>query len=182
MVSVTPQLTHDDLRAMPEDGQRYELLAGKLHVTPAPSTTHQRISRNLEFILHAYVTAHHLGEVLYAPVDVILHAGSIVQPDIVFVSAVRASIVTEQGVEGAPDLVIEILSPSTEARDRGEKRRLYAEHGVAHYWLVDGSTRTLTELALDGVQYGSPTCHSAVFASRLFPTLAIDLSVVFGGQ
>jgi Uma2 family endonuclease len=82
-------LTYDDLRATPDDGRRYEIMEGELAVTPAPSTTHQRISRNLEFVLHTHVTQHGLGEVLDAPVDVILDRTTVVEPDLVFVARAR---------------------------------------------------------------------------------------------
>jgi Uma2 family endonuclease len=175
-------LTYDDLRATPDDGRRYEIMEGELAVTPAPSTTHQRISRNLEFVLHAYVTQHELGEVLDAPVDVILDRTTVVEPDLVFVARARASIITERAIEGPPDLVVEILSPSTEQRDRGAKQQLYGRYGVQHYWRVDPVARSLTELVLSGASYVLRATHLAdaePFRSALFPDLAVDLATIF---
>jgi Uma2 family endonuclease len=183
--SLRPQpvvLTYDDLRATPDDGNRYEILDGELHMTPAPSTTHQRISRNLEFVLHAHVAQLALGEVLDAPVDVILDRSTVVQPDLVFVASARLSIITERGIEGAPDLVVEILSPGTEQRDRGFKQQLYGRYGVMHYWRVDPSARSLTELVLNGDSYSVRATHLAgpgPITCALFPELRIDLAQVF---
>ena len=175
-------LTYDDLRATPDDGRRYELLEGELCVTPAPSTTHQRISRNLEFILHAHVVAARLGEILDAPVDVIFADTTVVEPDLLFVSSARSGLISERGVEGAPDLVVEILSPSTQQRDLGLKRQLYARHRVPHYWCVDPAARTLTELVLAGDPDGVRAVHGAESGpvrTALFPELEFDLARVF---
>jgi Uma2 family endonuclease len=174
-------LTYDDLRATPDDGRRYELLEGELCVTPAPSTTHQRISRNLQFILHSHVSIRMLGEVLYAPVDVILADTIVVEPDLIFVASGRSALISERGIEGAPDLVVEILSPSTQQRDLGIKRQLYARYGVAHYWCVDPVARTLTELVLAGGEYTLRAVHGTSevpMHSLLFPDLPIDLARV----
>ncbi|HEX6244931.1 MAG TPA: Uma2 family endonuclease [Polyangiales bacterium] len=175
-------LTYDDLRATPDDGRRYELLEGVLCVTPAPSTTHQRISRNLGFVLHRYVSERGLGEVLNAPIDVILDPTTVVQPDLVFVAGARRGFISERGIEGAPDLVVEILSPSTAQRDRGIKQQLYAHFGVAHYWCVDPASSTLLELVLTGAAYAVRATHglgTPPLRSALFPELPIDLTLVF---
>lgn len=175
-------LTYEDYRGLPDDGCRYELFEGELEVTPAPSTQHQRISRNLEFILHAHVQAHELGEVLDAPVDVILARGTIVQPDILFVAKTQLAIITARAVEGPPELVVEIVSSSTEERDRGAKGQLYARYGVSHYWIVDPASRSLAEYVLSERAYalrGTTTAPSSV-TTALFPDLPIALSAVFG--
>lgn len=173
-------LTYEDLQSMPEDGRRYEILEGELCVTPAPLLQHQRVSRNLEFVLHAHVLQHRLGEVFDAPVDVILDRNTVVEPDLVFVAAARLAIVRERAIEGAPDLVVEIASPSTEIRDRGAKQQSYARYGVAHYWRVDPAALTLTELILEQGDYRlRGTFRSPeTFRSELFPELAIDLETV----
>jgi len=105
-------LTYEDYRALPEDGRRYELLEGEIQISPSPSTRHQRISRNLEVLLHLHVQQHGLGEILDAPVDVILDRGTVAQPDLLFVSTPRLAIISERGIEGPPDLAVEILSES----------------------------------------------------------------------
>jgi Uma2 family endonuclease len=174
-------LSYEDLRGLPEDGRRYEIFEGELQATPSPSIAHQRISRNLEFLLHAHVVERELGEVFYAPCDVILDRTTVVEPDLLFVAAARRAIIRERGIEGPPDLVVEILSPSTEQRDRGAKQQIYARYGVVHYWRVDGAAHTLTELVLRGDNYALRATHSpeTPFRSALFPELTIDLAQVF---
>ena len=147
------ELTYQDYAALPEDGRRYQILDGELCVTPAPGSRHQEISANLMVALHTYVKAHGLGKVLPAPLDVILSDTSIVQPDVVFVAAERLGSVSARGIEGAPTLAVEILSPTTAALDRRRKRDLYARHGVTYYWIVDGDTRTIEMYQLAGETY-----------------------------
>jgi Uma2 family endonuclease len=182
-------LTEDDYQRFPDDGRRWELIDGEAYVTPAPSLEHQRVSRNLEFVLHEHVRAHQLGEIFYAPVDVYLGRTDIAQPDLVFVSAARVAILSKRGIEGAPDLVIEILSPSTKHRDLGDKQQMYARHGVQHYWIVDPVAKSIAELALSGRAYALVATHCCVNASpggggfepRCIAGLTIALGEVFGG-
>ena len=130
-------LTYEDYAAMPNDGNRYEILEGELAVTPAPSTRHQTVSGNLFFLLTQHVKAHDLGKLFHAPVDLILESASVLQPDLLFVAKARQNIITDRAVEGAPDLVIEILSPTTSRSDRVTKAQIYARHNVPAYWIVD---------------------------------------------
>lgn len=111
MPRTTTILTDREYAALPEDGRRYEIHDGAASVTPAPGTAHQRISRELFVALHHHVTARGLGEVFSAAMDVILSDTSIVQPDILFVAVDRSDSVSARGIEGAPTLVVEILSP-----------------------------------------------------------------------
>jgi Uma2 family endonuclease len=137
------RLTYEDYAALPDDGRRYEIHDGELSVTPAPGTRHQRISGTLYARLRAHVEATGLGEVLYAPVDVILANTSIVQPDLIYIASAQASRVSARGIEGAPTLAVEILSPSTGLIDRSTKLQLYARHGVPYYWIVDADARAI---------------------------------------
>lgn len=138
-----PQIpfTYDDYKTLTAStDQRYELIDGDLYMNPSPTVTHQVISRNLIVLLDSHVRGARCGLVLGAPLDVVLGEGekrSVVQPDILFVSNERASIVTDAEIVGAPDLVVEILSPNTKGRDVGIKRALYARSGVHEYWIVD---------------------------------------------
>jgi len=133
-----PQISWHDVQQMPEDGNRYEAIDGALYMTPAPSVRHQRVSLRLERALFAILVESGLGELLHAPVGVEFPVtGEGVQPDILFVSNDRRAIVAGDLIRGAPDLVVEILSPSTSSRDRGVKLRLYERRGVAQYWIVD---------------------------------------------
>jgi Uma2 family endonuclease len=141
-------LTYADYAAIPEDGRRYELRDGELSVMPAPGTRHQGILRDLLGILNEHVKRGGLGVIFPAPVDCILADTTVLQPDLVFVDAARRAFVTERGIEGAPTLVVEILSPSTAGTDRTVKASLYARHGVPWYWIVDPEARTIEALAL----------------------------------
>ncbi|MDX1396846.1 MAG: Uma2 family endonuclease [Gemmatimonadota bacterium] len=133
-----PQITWDDVQQLPEDGNRYEAIEGALYMTPAPSVRHQTISQRLNLELVRLLAEPGHGRVWVAPLGVRFPAtGEGVQPDILFVSNERRGIVAPDELKGAPDLVVEILSPSTAARDRDLKRRLYERQGVAEYWIVD---------------------------------------------
>jgi Uma2 family endonuclease len=153
-------LTYEDYAALPDDGRRYEIHEGVLSVTPGPGTPHQRISAKLYGLLHRHVEAHSLGEVLYAPVDVILSGTTVVQPDLLFVDTARASAVSIRGIEGPPSLVVEIISPSTPTIDRRTKLQLYARHRVPYYWIVDPDVR-----AIDGYELADDVYRLALRAS-----------------
>lgn len=130
--------TYEDYRQLPDDGKRYEVHDGELVVSPSPTRRHQQLSKRMQFQLYKYVEVdHQLGEVYYAPLDVILADDNVLVPDLIFVSRARQESFSRRGLEGAPDLVVEILSPSTRARDQGQKRRIYARFGVRELWLVD---------------------------------------------
>ena len=146
-------LTYRDYEALPADGRRYEILDGELSVTPAPVPRHQRVSSALFSILKAHVATRGLGEILYAPIDVILTDSTIVQPDLVYLDPTRAHLVSERGIEGPPTLVIEILSPSTTRIDRGIKTDLYRRYGVPYYWIVDADARTVEAYGLAEGRY-----------------------------
>ena len=153
MASSTPaiKLTYDDYRNTPDD-ERYELLDGELVLAPAPRLSHQRVAMRLGALLHAFVQEQGLGQVFGAPCDVVLSHTNVVQPDLLYVARERKHVLRNgDNVRGAPDVVIEILSSATAARDRTVKRELYAEHGVREYWLVDPAAKTVTVL-LRGVR------------------------------
>lgn len=138
------QITWQDVQQMPDDGRRREAIAGELHVTAAPSFFHQRISHRLAVALHEVLERPAHGILAAAPVGVEFPAtGEGVQPDLVFVSSARTEIVQGDWIRGAPDLVVEILSPSTEERDRGLKLKLYRRQGVPEYWIVDPEAETV---------------------------------------
>lgn len=132
------QWTYQDYLDLPDDGYQYEIIWGELYMAPAPNIGHQKTSGELEFALRNFVKKHNLGFVLDALCDVILAPGGTpVEPDILFISKERAQIITDKNVQGAPDLIIEILSPSNPEHDRERKYKLYRESGVAEYWIVD---------------------------------------------
>ncbi len=175
------RLTYRDYLELPEDGRRYEILDGDLAVTPAPTTLHQHVSAALVRVLGNHVVGSRLGQLFHAPVAVILADDCIVEPDLVFVATRRARIVKRRGIEGAPDLVIEILSKGTARRDRTTKARLYARFGVPHYWLVDPEKRSLEtyQKGKRGYRRSGLYTGDAVVCSAPFPKLRPDLREVW---
>jgi Uma2 family endonuclease len=174
------QFTYADYLLLPEES-RYELLDGDLFLTPAPTTGHQRVSRNLSFLLHDFVQNRRLGEVLPAPCDVVLSETNVVQPDILFVSAERLSIIGEKNVAGPPDLVVEVLSAGTEERDRTLKTKLYARFGVRELWVADPKAKTVALFVLSGEGYRQEAVFGVgeILRSPLLPGLEISLDDVF---
>ena len=145
-------LDYSDYLSVPEDGQRYEIIRGELHVTPTPTFFHQRVSRRLARQLEDYFHDRRLGEVCAAPVTLLLTNHDVMEPDLMVIG--DADQVNERGVvEGPPLLIVEVLSPSTATRDRNVKAKRYAELGVAHYWIVDPGTRQIECHALAGRDY-----------------------------
>ena len=146
------KFTYEDYKHTPED-KRYELLDGELIMVLAPRTAHQRTSRDILIPINTFVAENDLGEVFIAPCDVVLSDTDVVQPDLLFVSKERSHIINEDNICGAPDLVIEVLSPSTAQRDRTLKRTLYALHGVPEYWQADTDAKIAMVLTLDNGEY-----------------------------
>ena len=145
-------VTYEDYCNLPDD-ERYEVIDGELIMVAAPRRVHQASSRNISTPLDMYVKSNRLGEMYYAPTDVILSDINVVQPDILFVSRERGHILADEGIRGAPDLIIEILSPSTAQLDKVRKRELYARFGVAEYWQVDTDDLSVIVLTLAGDDY-----------------------------
>ena len=132
------RLTYDDFMLFPDDGKRHELIDGEHCVTPAPNARHQLILGNLYFLIRAWLEDHPVGQAFLSPLDVVFTSFDVVEPDLLFISRGRAAqIVGIKNVTGAPDIVVEIGSPSTRKRDETIKRRLYERSGVAEYWIVD---------------------------------------------
>lgn len=181
MTAAVPRFpyTYDDYRALPEDmSRRYELLHGDFYVVPAPTTRHQQVLNNLNALVRQQVRRFQLGTVLFSPVDVILGQGDareVVQPDLVYVATSRRDIVKLHGIEGAPDLVVEILSPGSEERDRGYKLRMYARYGIAEYWIVDPTACTIEVYNLGPSEYSDPTRYAG--NNSLWCALLHDLEI-----
>ena len=172
--------TYQDYMQTPDD-IRYELIDGELILAAAPNMYHQTISRNLAWLIWGFARDRSLGEVYNAPCDVHLSDSNVVQPDILFISAARLDILTEQNVADAPDMVVEILSPSTANYDLRVKRDLYARFGVREYWLVDPEERTVSVLSLDGGEFYEVARFGEddTLTSQVVEGLRIDLSEVF---
>lgn len=138
--------TIDEYYRLPEDGNQYEIINGVLERKPSPSTTHQRISHKLERTLTDSCESEYI--ILYAPIDVILSEKETRQPDILMIHRSREHIIEEHAIVGPPDLVIEIISPSTAKQDRTEKLESYARFGVPEYWIVDHSNLKIEQYGL----------------------------------
>ena len=136
------KLTYEDYCQAPDD-KRYELLNGELMMVPAPNRKHQEILGRLYVELDRFVQQHELGKVYLAPFDVVLSDNDVVQPDVLFISRAHEHRITDKNVQGAPDLAIEILSPSTANRDLEDKHELYGRHGVLEYWIIDPVAETV---------------------------------------
>ena len=145
------KLDYDDYLRLPDDGKRYEILDGELYVTPAPSPLHQRVSKRLQRKLEDYFEARALGEVFNAPIDMILGRHDVAQPDLLVVT--NPDQISGRGIEGAPLLIVEVLSPSTRRHDRGVKVQRYAALGVPHYWIVDPEGQWIECYQLEGGSY-----------------------------
>ena len=174
------KLTYDDYAKTPED-ERWELIDGELIKVATPNTAHQMALSEIIFPLATFVKAGDLGRVFPRPTDVVLSDYDTVQPDVVFVSKARESVITRANIQGAPDLVVEILSPSTAPRDWRDKFKLYERHGVPEYWLTDPGFRMIWVFVLregafaEAGRYGEGD-------TLVSPTLAgfeLDLSEVF---
>ena len=129
--------TYEDYCQIPVDGNRYEVIDGVLHMSPSPAPRHQRISVKLSFLLMSWELKTKKGKIWTAPIDILLSDHDVVQPDIVFISSERLSIVKDKNIQGPPDLVVEILSPSNHHYDEITKKNMYATFGVSEYWVVD---------------------------------------------
>ena len=178
---VIPKLSFEEFRQLPIDGKRYELVRGEVHVTPAPATRHQAIVQNLAGSLWPHVIRSNLGEVYTAPLDVRLGRDTALQPDLIFVSNARAGIIQEDWIAGAPDLVVEVSSPSTAAYDRATKLPIYAEAGVPEVWLIDSQAKTVEVLKLQGKKYfvDATLAGDQVLASDLFLGWQLPLRELF---
>jgi Uma2 family endonuclease len=182
MATTARKLTYHDLETIPEErpGDRHEVIAGELVVTPSPTPAHQIASGNIAYPLEHHVREHDLGLVLYAPVDVRLTPDNVLIPDILFIARDRLHIIGEKTIDGAPDLVVEILSPGTRQRDLTVKRALYARFGVQEYWIVDPEAKTVTVLTLKDDRYESlPIADDGRIASRVLPGLRLTTDQVF---
>ena len=136
--------TYEDYCRIPDDGRRYEVIQGVLYVSPAPRTRHQLVISHLANALYNHVHAAGLGDVVTSPIDVILPGiATPVQPDILFVERSRAHVMQEKYLWGAPDLIVEVLSPNNPAHDKKRKLTAYQAAGVREYWIVDPDARTI---------------------------------------
>jgi len=178
------KLTYDDFLLFPDDGKRHELIDGEHYVTPSPNLRHQRISGNIHLLIGHWLESHPIGQLYYAPLDVVFSTHDVVEPDLLYMSNARANeVLTAANVKGVPELVIEIGSPSTRKRDETIKRRLYERSGVSEYWFVDPDADVIRVYTREGSTLGSARELSReagdVLTTPLLPGLDVPLSRVF---
>jgi Uma2 family endonuclease len=151
--AVPPRVTYADLEGMPEDGHRYELYDGEVFVVPAPLPRHQVTQQRVVQLLSAYA-AQTGGIAIDSPIDIVFSDYDVVQPDVLFFSAARRHLVDlDRVIRAAPDLCVEVLSPSTASTDRGRKTQMFARYGVGEYWIVDPAAGTIEIYELDARRY-----------------------------
>ena len=176
------KFTYEDYAKTPE-GEWYEVHDGELIRLQTPLIRHQRARARLGTRMYRFVEERGLGESFFVPLDMVLTDHDIVQPDIFFVTNERIGVITEDNVQGAPDLVVEILAPSTAARDTGYKRDLYEKHRVKEYWMADTDSRTITVLRLNAAGFfeASGTYGEGdTFESSVLTGFTVNVSDAFG--
>lgn len=173
------RMTYADYERIPADGKRHEIIEGEWYSTPTPPTAHQRVSGSLLCILDAHARKTGRGECFCAPLDVLLSDFDIVQPDLLFISPERSAILTEKNIQGAPDLVVEIVSPSTAAIDRGRKLELYGRTGVREYWIVDPAAKLVEVHEFASPRRTRVYAEGQSFESVLLPGLTVRLDGIF---
>ena len=174
------RLTYQDYANTPDD-ERYQLIDGDLIMSESPIIAHQDNQRKLGNQMTNFVERNDLG-VVYSPnTDVVLSDTDVVQPDLLFISKERQHIIGEANIQDAPDLVVEILSPSTARRDWGVKRELYAKHGVKEYWIADPANKTVWVMLLkDDVLEIQQTCHPGdTIASSVLAGFTVKVDDIF---
>ena len=177
------KLTYDDFVHFPDDGKRHELIEGVHYVTPSPNIRHQRISGNLYLLIRTWVESNPIGQIYYAPLDVVLSDIDVVEPDLLYLSNQRAAdVLTALNARGAPELVVEIGSKGTRKRDETIKKKLYARVGVSEYWIVDPEIDVVRVYRSDdGFTRPQELSRAAgdVLTTTLLPGLELPLARVF---
>ncbi|MFN0057014.1 MAG: Uma2 family endonuclease [Planctomycetota bacterium] len=173
------RLSYDEFMRLPDDGQRHELIDGEHFVSAAPATRHQYISARVFFQLFEQIVQTSRGEVFAAPTDLQFSKSTVVQPDVVVLLAERESILNAHRIEGAPNLVIEILSNSTSHVDRTHKRRAYARHGVPEYWIVDPAAEVVEQHVLSTGRYQLVGTHHDTIVCATIPNVVLNLADVW---
>lgn len=179
MQTTSIRYNYQDYLQLPED-KRYEIIDGELFMVPSPNESHQRILANIFNTLSSYVKKSTLGTIYFAPFDVLFSDEDIVQPDIIFVANENKKIITKDNIRGVPDLVVEVLSPSTGKRDRGIKKKLYARHGVRECWIVDPERETVEVFLLKGKEFeGKRYRVKDSISSTVIKGLNIEIKEIF---
>jgi Uma2 family endonuclease len=181
MSQAATKMTYDQYCLLPDDGKQYEVIDGELFMTPAPKPRHQKIVVRLTEELSRFVREKKLGQVFVAPVDVLLDQHTVLEPDVLFIRQQRLEIVKEEAIEGAPDLVVEVLSPSTFYKDLRKKMTAYSQFGVQEYWIVDPEMQTIEIYTRrdDKLQLAQKFSSGQAVESALLPGLRLAVKDVF---
>jgi len=184
MSNLGVKLTYDDFVLFPDDGKRHELIDGEHYVTPSPNRKHQKISGNLFLLIGTWLEQHPIGQIYFAPFDVIFTMFDVVEPDLIYMSNERAArVLTDANVKGAPELVVEIGSEGTRGRDETIKRRLYERAGVSEYWVVDPEIDVVRVYRRGTDGFKRPIELTAedndVLTTPLLPGLSLPLARIF---
>ena len=172
------KLTYDDFVLFPDDGKRHELIDGEHYVTASPNTKHQQVSMELTFLMRSWLEDHPIGRLFAAPFDMVLSNFDVVVPDVIYLSNERAAeIITTLHLRGAPELVVEIGSPSTRQRDETIKRRLYERSGVSEYWFVDPELDVVRVYRRDAERFARPVELSREAGDTLTTPLLAGLTL-----
>ena len=179
LVRARDRLSYADLLAFPADGKTHQVIDGKHYVSPSPSTRHQAVSGALFFQLYRQIAVTGKGVVLSAPTDLELTDHDIVVPDIMVILKERRGIIRPRKVTGSPDLVVEIVSPSSARQDRRVKRSLYAQAGVPEYWIVEPERELVEPYRLRGSAYRALNAVSGTIAMTTIEDVKVDLQAVW---
>lgn len=173
--------TYEDYAALPDDGRRYEVIDGVLYLMPGPTRDHQTALSWLVFYLILHVQLPGLGRVFAAPFDLLLPDARPVQPDVMIVLNHKLHFITDRGIEGPPDVVVEIASPGTRTHDRSTKLAAYARAGVPEYWLAEPADQTIEVLVLEAGAYRSLGVFTgaATLPSRVVSELPVRIEQFF---
>jgi len=176
-------MTYEDYVKLPDDGKHYEIIDGELYVNPSPVTRHQRIVRVILVRIDRYFEQHRSGEVFDSPFDVVLAQDVIVEPDVIVVKNDRASIIGEKNIQGAPNLIIEVVADNTRRLDEIEKRKLYERYGVEEYWIVDPELELVKIYRRENNAFSRvaeiTTETGGTITSPLLPGFTLDVNDVF---
>lgn len=178
--AVRPRVSYADLERAPEDGRRYELYDGEVSVVPAPLPKHQIVAMTVGEMLRAYARERG-GFAVASPIDIVFSDFDVLQPDVVYFSPERAHLVdVNRAIRDAPDVCVEVLSPSTAATDRGRKMQVFARYGVREYWIVDPAEETIEIYELAAEEYvlkmrgaGADTVSPARLPGLRFPAVSL---------
>ena len=176
--------TYDDYARIPDDGRRYEVIRGILYMAPSPNTRHQYAISRLGNALYNYVEQHQLGRIYFSPIDVILPGlANPIQPDILFIARDRLDIIRKQTIDEPPDLVVEVLSPSSRKHDRRLKYETYEAAGVREYWIVDVDQDLIEVFVLRTGQYTKSDRYTAgqTAISEVLNGFSISVDAVCAG-